>query len=512
VLAVRFATHGIYIDDAPHYFTHQMDAFESWLDRARTMAPLSLSLAAVSLNPIEQTWEDGDGDALLPPAALPRPKLLLLEDIPLTAGIDGTAKQRIVAALTSLATASRFPSIVCLTDSTASELGDNSTVGLRELISALERCSAAVIAINPATRAELQKLITRVAASEGVSLVQEDATSMAEAARGDVRAALGTLQMHCAGVRRRHLPPPAAKRRRTAAKGASASSLAVSRQGQTAVWERSETMSVFHALGKVLYNKRVHIPPPTPAETGGLLPQHVRLPMEVASPEAVLAQAGLSASAALAFLHENAPDFVDPDAIADYADVTAFFSHAAVLLCPSLRGSSGAAARGITPASEVDDLSTGARAAVAVASRGYMFSNAHPAANTFRQIRGPVAPGVERDGADQGRIVARRVAAAISGHDSYAGGSLSIAASQTLPFLRVIATASPELAWCLPQRRAVGGESMGSAGRAHGDGITVEIDRARGQTVGAAGTGRLGDAMMGPVHLEEEEDPIEDPD
>ena len=482
------------------------------------MAPLTLALATVSLGgapvpplPLEA---DGDDDSfmsapLLPPLPAPRPKLLLLEDIPLTAGVGGAAKQRLTAALTSLALASRYPSILCLTDSMASELGDDSTLGMRELAASLERSSAAVIAVNPATRAELQKLLIRVSAAEGISLAPNDAAHMAEAARGDIRAALSTLQMHCAGVRRRPggVPQPQAKRRKTAKGGAEA---AVSQQVDTRVWERSDTLTVFHSLGKVLYAKRVVPTPPASADASGLLAQHVRLPLEVASPEAVLAQAGLSASTALAFLHENAPDFVGADAIEDYADVVAYFSDAAVLLAPSLRGSGGGRGGAIIIA-EVDDLSTGARAAVGVASRGYMFANAHPAPHTFRQIRGPAGTAVERDGRAQGVTIARRVAAAVTGNDACAGGSVTVAASQVLPYLRLIAVTSPELAWCLPPRKAVGGGAGGDDAAWSSRGMDTAWDIDRGGR-GAAAAGGLGGPGAGGVGPPEEEDPIEDPD
>ena len=503
-------------DGAPLPDLAQMEAFESWLDRSRTMAPLTLALATVSLGsaslpplPLEA---DGDDDGFLsaPLAPLPasRPKLLLLEDIPLTAGVGGAAKQRLTAALTSLALASRYPSILCLTDSMASELGDDNTLGMRELAAALESSSAAVIAINPATRAELQKLLIRVAAAEGIVLAPNDAGHMAEAARGDIRAALSTLQMHCAGVRRRPggVSQPQAKRRRTAKGG---SEKAVSQQVETRVWERSDTLTVFHSLGKVLYAKRVPPTHPAPVDASGLLAQHVRLPLEVTSPEAVLAQAGLSASTALAFLHENAPDFVGVDAIEDYAEVVAYFSDAAVLLAPSLRGGGGGRGGGAPILAEVDDLSTGARAAIGVASRGYMFANAHPAPHTFRQIRGPAGTAVERDGRAQGLVIRRRVSAAISGNDACAGGSVTVAASQVLPYLRLIAVASPELAWCLPPRKAVGGSAGGDDAGWSTRGIDTAWDIDRGAR--AAALGGIGGAAGG-MGQTDEEDPIEDSD
>jgi cell cycle checkpoint protein len=300
----------------------QMDAFEAWLSRARTMAPLSLAVAPPHRRP-DMPPPPPPPNTAAAAATAPRPsaKLLLLEDLPLSFGSGEGARERLLAALTSLAGASRFPSIVCLTDATSSTLSDERSLGARDALACLEDAGAAHIAFNPATRAEVCKALARVAAAEGAPLPAAHAAALAEAARGDIRAAIGALQLRCAGGGRAAGAGAgagaAAGKKRKAAGGGAANGGAASGAG-AATWARDDTLSLFHALGKLLYNKRTA---PDAAAAGSahaqqqrgasfrfpLAPQHARAPAEVADPEAVLAAAALAPSAALGFLHGAPP-------------------------------------------------------------------------------------------------------------------------------------------------------------------------------------------------------------
>jgi hypothetical protein len=303
----------------------QMDAFEAWLSRARTMAPLSLAVAPPhrrDMPPPPPPPHAASAATSAAAGARPSAKLLLLEDLPLSFGSGEGARERLLAALSSLAGCSRFPSIICLTDATASTLSDERSLGARDALACLEDAGAAHIAFNPATKAELSKALLRVAAAEGAALPATAATALAEAARGDIRAAIGSLQLRCAGGGRAAgaaAGAGAGKKRKAAGGGGSAAGAAGG--AGAATWARDDTLSLFHALGKLLYNKRLAPDadgpaggaagaaraPPHLQQRGGarfpLAPQHARAPPEVGDPEAVLSAAALAPSAALGFLH-----------------------------------------------------------------------------------------------------------------------------------------------------------------------------------------------------------------
>jgi cell cycle checkpoint protein len=248
-----------------------------------------------------------------PPLAPPPPrasaKLLLLEDVPLAFGSSPGARDRLRAALASVAAASRFPAIVCLTETAASSLGDERSLGWRDALACLEDAGAAHIAVNPATKSELAKAVMRIAVAEGTPVTQAAAGALADSARGDIRAAVAALQMRLVGAASGSGAGGGGgrKRGRGAEKGAAAAD-----KGAAAAWgARDDTLSLFHALGKLLYNKRVPPPAgdaaaPAAAPKPGafpLAPPFRRAPAEVKDPEAVLAQAALTPAAALAFLH-----------------------------------------------------------------------------------------------------------------------------------------------------------------------------------------------------------------
>jgi cell cycle checkpoint protein len=317
------------VDARTHTLAPQMDAFEAWLSRARLLAPLALAPPPPRRGGPEMPPPAAPGDVAHGGAAAAAPlapplKLLLLEDLPLSFGGGEGARARLLAALTSLAAASRFPAIVCLSDATGAEAapgGGDRALSARDAIACLEEAGAAHIPFNAATKAEVAKALLRVAAAERVPLPQAAAAAIAEAARGDVRAAIGALQLRCAGGGGGGGGADAAgskKRRKGAAGGAGGGGAggaggAAPAKADAAAWARDDTLSLFHALGKLLYNKRLPETPAAPAAPAAappgrpaplaLAPRFRRAPPEVTAPEAVLAQAGLTPGAALGFLH-----------------------------------------------------------------------------------------------------------------------------------------------------------------------------------------------------------------
>ncbi|KAL7059535.1 hypothetical protein AAHC03_013439 [Spirometra sp. Aus1] len=75
--------------------------------------------------------------------------------------------------------------------------------------------------------------------------------------------------------------------------------------------ERDSGIQLFHALGKILYAKRLD---DIPSPEGSVLPKHLyqwKRPQLSFIPEVVLAQCGLSGDDVIAWLHENFPVFFD---------------------------------------------------------------------------------------------------------------------------------------------------------------------------------------------------------
>ena len=409
-------------------YESQLTTFEMWLQRARSVAPLVLEA-------IEQhrAVPHADSASAAPPPPAHRPPLLVLQDIPLSFGSAAGAKERLLSSLSSLVLCSRFPAVFVLTDADGAEGGRaDGRLGTRELVSWLEGRGVERLSLNPVTKAETARLLQRVASAEGKHISAAEAADMADASKGDVRGALATLQMRCAAC---SSPAPSSAgpaRSKPGARGASKTGAPAPGGGGDAnagpPWARSDTLSVFHALGKLLYAKRTVAPPVAPPAAPPAAPppqlqpfvgdalgapvhppdlaQHfLRALPEVADPEEVMESAALSPAGAHAFLHENCLDFIGPDGCDDAAGLCAHLSDSDVLL----------------EAAGPDPLSQLARIAASLVARAVLFHNVHPAPRTFRALRGPQVRA------------------------SAGGGGVS-AAADTLPFLRFLSpgtTAGP---------------------------------------------------------------------
>ncbi|EFJ42812.1 hypothetical protein VOLCADRAFT_107059 [Volvox carteri f. nagariensis] len=224
----------------------------------------------------------------------PRPKLLLVEDLPHTH--DTERRLRLASALRDLAATARGPVVLVATEVEGQATGGGERGGggggapdgggsmggakglHKDILAALQAAGATAISFNPVTANNIAKLLMRVAAAEGHELMPATAMGLAEAADGDVRSALQALQMNA-------MLQKAARRGATAASGgrggtsgsrrskkgngkvtaASATAqLRVGRQqaltpgevARLAAAQRDLGLPLFHALGKFLHNKR----------------------------------------------------------------------------------------------------------------------------------------------------------------------------------------------------------------------------------------------------------------
>jgi cell cycle checkpoint protein len=439
-------------------YTSKLNAFEEFALRAK-MPALAL--------------RRGGGSDPQAGAVAPRPKLVVLDDLPHTAGPD--ARRRLAAAVGDLARCARFPVVVVATeaagragreervDAGLGGGGGGALAGLpRELAAALDAAGAAAVSFNPLTVLNVLKALRAALAAEGRALPDAVVTAVAERADGDLRAALGSLQFLATGAAAAAPPAPKQRRRRAATDAAAAADVGDSSTAAAAgaagaaaaaLTLRDASLSLFHGLGKLLYNKRLPASAAAassaPASATGRLflaapaagalapaPWAARAPMDGFDPEAVLAAAGLDAGGVAAFLHENIPDFVAPAAIADLAGAAECLS-AADVLCGGWRlraGGSADLAGDDVPSAPLADA-----AAASVAARGACFWNAHPAPRRFHPMRAPALFAAAR--AVRGN--AGELARAALGRVAYGGAHAlepgAVAAAEVLPALRHLA-------------------------------------------------------------------------
>ena len=128
--------------------------------------------------------------------------------------------------------------------------------------------------MNPATTPKLVKALAAVAAAERVDVDDAGLAAIAAAAEGDVRCAIASLQMFAAGRcgaqggraraedrakpgSRKRKAPAAARRGAAGTEGDDDIKKTHPRDAAAAeAARRDRGLSVFHALGKILYNKR----------------------------------------------------------------------------------------------------------------------------------------------------------------------------------------------------------------------------------------------------------------
>ena len=77
--------------------------------------------------------------------------------------------------------------------------GGGHVLSSRRLSPAMEAAGALVLAFNPATQAKLAKALAAVARAEGIDVAPARLTEIAAASEGDVRCAVGTLQLMASG-------------------------------------------------------------------------------------------------------------------------------------------------------------------------------------------------------------------------------------------------------------------------------------------------------------------------
>lgn len=343
-----------------------------------------------------EAYESFCGRAWMPTFATSE-TVVVLDDVPIAVG-EGQM-ERLVRATLRLLSRSRKTLIVCTEVSSKDSSEHQGYTRWEEssipkaLIQAIDMaCHPTTISLNPIPKATMVKHLCMIAKKENIAIAKSDVQDIAEQSLGDLSHALLTLQF--------------------TARGATTH----------AVSHRDSSLSLFHGLGKLLYNKRVD------QSTSG---EYARAPMDGFQPEETVHASGLSGPSVTAFLHENILSFVDDEYIDDISQCLEEISFSDVVSCH----------RDATPYYGLDDpdAARGMSDLIAsmISSRGICFWNSHPAPRTWKPLKAPQAFKVEH----ARRTNVQRLQKAAAVNRIVYGGSLDETtfesmATEMLPYLR----------------------------------------------------------------------------
>lgn len=298
-------------------------------------------------------------------------KLLLVEDLPLSASDILQKRVMLQEIFSNAAKHARHPTVVVISDS---EKGIAKSGRLLLGSELLESPCVATIKVPAITNTMMRRRLRDVLAAEGLSVAKDKLEGMVSSASGDIRAALNGLQF-CVSHGRQGLSITGNSeeypiRRRNSKRRKSNPLLSVSVLGAVG---QDITLGTYHAVAKILNNKR--------SEAG--LSSYIA--------EDVLDDARADPQSFLAFLHHNYPEF-----FGDMDDVVGALDCLSDSDC-LLRW-------------RQDDLArTGlGDCAASVVTRGFLHHNSHPIRTGWRPIRGPESYAVLKEGREHSEEAQRR--------------------------------------------------------------------------------------------------------
>ncbi|XP_020093699.1 cell cycle checkpoint protein RAD17 isoform X2 [Ananas comosus] len=313
-----------------------------------------------------------------------KPIILLIDDIPFTNGRVGFA--RLNRCLTDFTCWTQVPTVILITHYCKPKSIDD--MKYEELELSLERAGAHKVAFKPITANSIKRTLLRVCKEEKCDVTTESIDLIAKASGGDIRNAIASLQYYC--LKPENLVS-AVRLGSTHSESNSCDpcSLLDARQEDNSLnctislpFGRDETLSLFHALGKFLHNKRETC---KSAEVDLFILQERlrRNQLKMDSPEKVLSQVDGQTQTVIDFLFENVLDFINDEAVDDAGLVASYLSDADCLLCggvqPSLHRVTG-------ERHKTESLTQSI--AVSVAARGVLFGNSQPSSR-WHPIRSP---------------------------------------------------------------------------------------------------------------------------
>ncbi|EFH43031.1 predicted protein [Arabidopsis lyrata subsp. lyrata] len=314
------------------------------------------------------------------------PVILLIDDLPLANGRH--ACERLQNCLLLLVRSTQIPTVILITDYDKADSSDQTARSMEDAQSSLERAGALKVAFNPITKNSIKKALQRICREEHCKVTTMEIDQMASASGGDIRHAITSLQLFSVKPDLNHTkiksPRPGMD---DSYHGNEQTMYSGLDSGISSCFGRDETLSLFHALGKFLHNKR---------ETDNVIvsdcsnslvhDEFARLPLKMDAPEKVLSQAHGQAGRVVDFLHENVLDFVSEGAIEDAWCVSSYLADADLLLA-DLRGK-------MSGHNKTEDVPQSAGASVAV--RGVLYGNKQPCSSRWHVIRKPKLWQVEQ--------------------------------------------------------------------------------------------------------------------
>lgn len=342
-------------------YTSKLDEFEHFVERTRKFGLLPASFA-------------GDAKAAA---------ILLIDDLPVVNG--NVAYKRLKSCLHHLVQSAHIPTAILVTDYGKSDMIDSPAHSFEKIQLSLQSAGACKVSFNPITVNSIKKTLSRISRQEQCYPSAEQIDLIANASGGDIRHAITSFQFFC-------LKPDQALS--SSLSNHSPGCMEGKCDGSNSLddivslpFGRDGTLSLFHALGKFLHNKRG-------TEGALLLDQNafllrerfMRLPLKMEAPEKVLCQAHVQARPVADFLHENVLDFMSDEAIEDAYAVTSYLTDADLLLANLFRNN----ARN----SKVENLIQTISASVAV--RGVLYGNSNPLSSRWHAIRRPKLWEVEQ--------------------------------------------------------------------------------------------------------------------
>lgn len=195
--------------------------------------------------------------------------ILLIDDLPVING--RVALGRLQNCLYLLVRSTQIPTVILFTNYGEADSADHTTRYLEQLQSSLEGAGACKVtflnktiftqfteclfelileilqvAFNPITHNSMKKILSKICRQEQHNVSAEQIDLIAKVSGGDIRHAITSLQYFCLKPSLMHslsLSDPASK-------------FNIEDSGSSLHFGRDETLSLFHALGKFLHNKR----------------------------------------------------------------------------------------------------------------------------------------------------------------------------------------------------------------------------------------------------------------
>ncbi|KAK2355512.1 cell cycle checkpoint protein RAD17 [Trifolium repens] len=343
-------------------YTSKLDEFVSFVERIRKYGLIPTSFTGESKPSI----------------------IFLIDDLPLMH--NKAALGRLKDCLHLLVHTTQIPTAILVTDYGNTDSTDYNARSVEELKISLESSGACKVAFNPITVNSIKKVLFRICQMEQCDVTADHVDLIAKASGGDIRHAITSLQFFClnpnqvCSLSQSTRSPHALKEESTKAVELD--------DGSSLYFGRDETLSLFHALGKFLHNKR---------ETGVaeeydpnsflIQERFSRLPLKMDVPEKILCQAHAQPGPVADFLHENVLDFLNDEAVEDAWVLSSYLGDADILLA-KLRGM-------VSSYNEADSILQSAAASIAV--RGVLFGNSCPLSSRWHAIRRPKLWQVERE-------------------------------------------------------------------------------------------------------------------